>query len=75
MTWTDELAALSTGGVIAAVGYWIVRRVYARVEEILKQILSLLSMILEKLNEGDNDPTTLQALHDLNVKNRNREKR
>jgi hypothetical protein len=69
MTWGDELAALSTGGVIAAVGYWIVRRVYARVEEILKQILSLLSIILGKLDEQHPPPPdTLQALHDLNVK-------
>lgn len=67
MTWPDELAALGTGGLLTAILYWVVRRVAARLEEILKQVLQLLSAILAKLDQPNqasaaaprSDPPTL----------------
>lgn len=54
MTWPDEFAALGTGGVLTAILYWVVRRVANRLEEVLKQVLALLTSILGKLDEAAN---------------------
>jgi len=50
MTWTDELAALSTGGVIAAVLYWYGRRVERRLQALLSRLDGHLARLIELLD-------------------------